>query len=65
MSSPVIDKMSKPRWESTGSKDALKRAKEQVDKILREHHPKPLSSDIEKELDRFITEILKRGTRAS
>jgi trimethylamine--corrinoid protein Co-methyltransferase len=55
----VIDKVSKPQWERTGSKDALKRAKEQVDKILQEHHPKPLSADVEKELDSFMKEILK------
>jgi len=61
ISSPVIDKVSKPRWESTGAKDALKRAKEHVDKILSEHHPKPLSPDKEKELDSFMAEILKHS----
>jgi len=59
ISSPVIDKISKPKWESTGAKDTLKRAKDQVDKILAEHHPKPLPQDKEKELDSFMAEILK------
>jgi trimethylamine--corrinoid protein Co-methyltransferase len=59
MPSTVIDKISKPKWESMGAKDALKRAKEQVDKILSEHHPKPLDQDTEKELDSFIKKIVK------
>ena len=59
MPSTVIDKISKPRWESMGAKDALKRAKEQVDKILSEHHPKPLQQDTENELDSFIKRIVK------
>jgi len=60
MPSVVIDKMSKAQWERTGAKNALQRAKEHVDKILKEHHPKPLPPDIEKELDSFMTKILKR-----
>jgi trimethylamine--corrinoid protein Co-methyltransferase len=59
MPSTVIDKMSKPKWEQMGAKDALKRAKEQVDKILSEHHPKPLEQGTEKELDSFIKTIVK------
>lgn len=61
MPSLVIDKISKPKWESMGAKDTLKRAKEQVDKILAEHHPKPLSQDVEKKLDSFINAILKQA----
>jgi len=58
--STVIDKVSKSQWERTGTKDALQRAKEYVDKILKEHNPKPLSSEVERELDSFMTEVLKR-----
>jgi len=58
--STVIDKASKSQWERTGTKDALQRAKEYVDKILREHQPKPLPSEIERELDSFMAEVLKR-----
>jgi trimethylamine--corrinoid protein Co-methyltransferase len=65
ISSPVIDKISKPKWESVGAKDILKRASGQVDKILAEHHPKPLSPDMERELDSFMAEILKRETQTS
>jgi len=60
MPSVVIDKMSKAQWERTGAKNALQRAKEHVDKILKKHHPKPLPPDIERELDSFMTKILKR-----
>ncbi len=65
LSSLVIDKISKPKWESTGAKDTMKRAGELVDRILAAHHPKPLTPDKEKELDSFMAEILKRETRAS
>lgn len=58
--STVIDKVSKSQWERTGTKDALQRAKEYVDKILKEHRPKPLPSEIERELDSFMSEVLKR-----
>jgi len=58
--STVIDKMSKTQWERAGAKDTLQRAQEHVDKILKEHNPKPLPPDIERELDSFMTEILKR-----
>ncbi|MDH5482361.1 MAG: trimethylamine methyltransferase family protein [Candidatus Bathyarchaeota archaeon] len=63
--SPVLDKIGKPRWESMGAKDTLKRAKEHVDKILTEHHIKPLTSDKEKELNSFMAEIMKREPRTS
>jgi len=58
--STVIDKVSKSQWERTQAKDAMGRAKEYVDKILQEHHPKPLPSEIERELDSFMKEVLKR-----
>lgn len=61
--STVIDKESKPQWERKGSKDSLARAKEYVDKILQEHHPKPLPPDVEKELDSFMTELLKNPAK--
>jgi trimethylamine--corrinoid protein Co-methyltransferase len=60
MPSPVIDKITNAKWENLGSKDTLQRAKEQVDKILSEHHPKPLQQDTEKELDSFIKTILRQ-----
>lgn len=45
----------KPRkaWEASGKKDILEEAREKVDTLLSEHKPLPLSSEIEKELDRI------------
>jgi len=65
LSTSVIDKISKPKWESTGAKDTLRRAKECVDKILTEHHPKPLPRDKERKLDSFMAKILRRETRTA
>ncbi|HKZ94269.1 MAG TPA: trimethylamine methyltransferase family protein [Candidatus Bathyarchaeia archaeon] len=58
--SPVIDKMSKLQWERTGAKNTLERAKETVDRILKEHVPRHPAPDTEKELDSFMKEILKK-----
>jgi trimethylamine--corrinoid protein Co-methyltransferase len=60
--SSVIDKTSKSRWECSEAKDALSRAKAYVDKILEGHHPKPLPPDVEKELDSFMSKILKQAS---
>jgi trimethylamine--corrinoid protein Co-methyltransferase len=59
ISSSIIDKAPKSSWESSKIKDTLSRAKIYVDKILKEHQPKPLTSDVEKELDAFVSKILK------
>jgi trimethylamine--corrinoid protein Co-methyltransferase len=63
ISSPVIDKISKSKWKKLGAKDTLKRAREHVDKMLAQNHRKSLPADIEKELDSFMKEILKRESR--
>jgi trimethylamine--corrinoid protein Co-methyltransferase len=59
--SSIIDKTTKSSWDGEKMKDTLNRAKIYVDKILEEHRPEPLSSDVEKELDTFATKILKHG----
>jgi len=58
--SAIIDKMSKSQWERTGSRNTLERAREYVDKTLKEHVPKSLPTDVEKELDAFMSEVFKR-----
>lgn len=63
--SPVIDKLSIPQWKRAGSKDTLKRAKDQVDKILKEHHPQPVEADVERTLDTFMKEILEKHRHAN
>lgn len=59
--STVIDKMGKSQWEKTGARNTLERAKETVDRILKEHVSEPLPSDIERQLDSFMKEILSRA----
>jgi trimethylamine--corrinoid protein Co-methyltransferase len=41
-------------WESSGRKDILDEARENVDHILKTHKPLPLGDDIEKELAGII-----------
>ena len=63
ISSTVIDKTSKPQWERTGAKNTLDRAREQVNRILKDHKPKLLPQDIEKKLDALMKTIMKRRNR--
>ena len=58
--STVIDKMGKSQWEKTGARNTVERAKETVDRILKEHVSEPLPSDIERQLDSFMKEVLAR-----
>lgn len=58
--SSVIDKTSKSQWEKTGAKTTLDRAREQVEKTLKEHHPRLLLPKTENKLDSFMAEILKK-----
>jgi trimethylamine--corrinoid protein Co-methyltransferase len=60
--SSVVDKTSKSRWECSEVKDAFGRAKAYVDRVLEEHHPKPLLPDVEEELDSFISKVLRQAT---
>jgi trimethylamine--corrinoid protein Co-methyltransferase len=43
----LIDKYRREKWEETGSKDFVTRAREQAEKILQEHTPAPLPKEIE------------------
>jgi len=56
----LLDKKTIAMWEKSGSKDLLTVAREQVEKILKEHVVEPLPPDIEKELDKTIQEIAKK-----
>jgi len=47
-------------WKSKGSKDLVKKAKEEAEKILKEHEPLPLDKDVLKELNEFIKQVEKR-----
>jgi len=58
--SRLRDRTSLEMWRERGSKDLVKVAREQVEKILKEHVVEPLPPDIEKELDKIMMDILKR-----
>ncbi|HHY39562.1 MAG TPA: hypothetical protein GX507_11665 [Clostridia bacterium] len=57
---PVIDRRDRQAWSAEGSKDALTKAKEEVDRILAEHTPRPLSPEREAALDEVMKEIAAR-----
>ena len=58
--SDVISRLPPDSWKSAGSKDFMTRSKEQVDKILSEHIPKPLSNESDMQLDQVFKAILKK-----
>jgi trimethylamine--corrinoid protein Co-methyltransferase len=60
MPSDVLDRLSPDAWEKAGYKDTTQRAKEAVDRLLKEHVPEPLPEDAERELEKVFREILAR-----
>jgi len=60
MPSDVLDRLSPDAWVKAGAKDATDRAKETVDRLLKEHAPEPLPEAAERELEKVFREILVR-----
>ena len=60
MPSAIIDRLSPDAWIREGSKDITQRAKEKVNKLLKEHDPAPLQKTTEKNLENILKKILKR-----
>jgi trimethylamine--corrinoid protein Co-methyltransferase len=60
MPSDVLDRLSPDAWEKAGYKDTTQRAKETVDRLLKEHVPEPLPEAAEEELDKVFRKILAR-----
>jgi trimethylamine--corrinoid protein Co-methyltransferase len=58
--SDLIDRQELKTWKAAGSKDIAQRAKERVQKILKEHKPEPLQPETEKDLDNVMKEIMKQ-----
>jgi trimethylamine--corrinoid protein Co-methyltransferase len=52
----LSDRKARADWEKAGGKDIVSLASQTVGQILKEHSPQPLERDIEKELDRILTE---------
>ena len=60
MPSDVLDRLSPDAWVKAGARDATDRAKETVDRLLKEHVPDPLPAAAEEELERVFKDILER-----
>jgi trimethylamine--corrinoid protein Co-methyltransferase len=55
----LSDRHSYDAWKKTGGKSMIKRAREKAEEILKEHWPKPLDKDVQKE----ISEIIERAEK--
>ena len=58
--SDVVDRRELSLWKKLGSKDSYQRAREAVEKIVRDHESEPLPSEIEKRLDDVAKRIMKK-----
>jgi trimethylamine--corrinoid protein Co-methyltransferase len=56
----LLNRKTYDMWKKSGAKDLVTVAREQVEKILREHVVEPLPPDIERELDKTMLEIAKK-----
>jgi trimethylamine--corrinoid protein Co-methyltransferase len=56
--SDVIDRLTLEAEKKQGSKDIVSRAREEVDRLLREHVPEPLPADVERDLRNVLKEIM-------
>ncbi|MBD3193950.1 MAG: hypothetical protein GF317_02775 [Candidatus Lokiarchaeota archaeon] len=56
----LADREKRGRWRRDGSKDIMERAREKVDKILKEQQGPGYIDDIEKQLRNYLKEISKR-----
>ena len=56
----LLNRKTYDMWKKSGAKDLNTVAKEQVEKILKEHVVEPLPPDIERDLDKTIQEIAKK-----
>lgn len=61
MPSDVIDRSTLEASRKQQPKEMIARARETVSKILKEHDPKPLPTDVEKDLKKALTEIMNRN----
>jgi trimethylamine--corrinoid protein Co-methyltransferase len=61
----LFDRRKYEDWVRRGRKDAVQRAKEQVQEILRDHWPQPLDKDIRKRIEDYVKVIEKRESKKS
>jgi trimethylamine--corrinoid protein Co-methyltransferase len=55
----LTDRHSYDAWKKAGGKSMVKRAREKAEEILKDHWPKPLDKDVQKE----ISEIIRRAEK--
>jgi trimethylamine--corrinoid protein Co-methyltransferase len=58
--SDVICRLTIDAWRKAGSKDILIRARERVERLLKEHQPKPMPEETLRELEEVLDSIFKR-----
>ena len=58
--SELVDRKEWKAWKTEGSKTVNQRAKEIVEKTLKEHEPEPLPQDIENDLNNLVKDIMKK-----
>ncbi len=58
--SDVVCRLTLDAWRKAGSKDILARAKERVERLLREHQPKPMPEERAQALEEVLNSIFKR-----
>jgi trimethylamine--corrinoid protein Co-methyltransferase len=57
---PVLsDRSNRQRWDSNGSRDTKKRAKDRMMELLNSHTPVPLETEVRKNIDNLIKEYSK------
>ena len=58
--SDLVDRQNLNAWKKLGSKDTVQRARDIVQRILRDHKPDPLPADSEKNLDDVARKIMRK-----
>jgi trimethylamine--corrinoid protein Co-methyltransferase len=59
----LFDRRKHEDWKRRGSKDAVMRAKERLEEILRDHWPEPLDGDTRKRIEDHIKMVEKREVK--
>ena len=59
LASKLSDRLTREKWNSSGSKDMKKRAKERMIELLNSHTPEPLETEVRKNIDSLLKEYSK------
>ncbi|UCH69864.1 MAG: trimethylamine methyltransferase family protein [Candidatus Bathyarchaeota archaeon] len=61
----ILSRQNRLKWEKSGSKTLRDVAHEETKRILKEHEPEPLETEVDKELEKTIKELEKERMRFS